>query len=360
MARTSSAISSSSPKFSTDTNKAKMSDFDQIQILRKQYAAAEMELRTMQETAQWTIRQNKEVLMSLKQENKKVRNDLANQIRAPPGRVSLFSGSNMAHPNSRHNNIDSLTPGDGTVISNITSASSVIPQLENQIHVLRRQHDKLLQDKRTVALKLENVQDEISDLLKQAAGAAAQVTAAAELSTAPEAPPSMSSALTISTHHLTSEEQRSLRLLENKLEKVTWKGSEAHAVFKTLEEVLKKLQEEGPVLDACIRELQTAAGVAQEELEASQTGLREASRRRAKSMEALRQMEEMTTKERLTRKKVLDRYHSEASTLHSATQALLKQQFPERPVEFIVRNLREAGPNFRPNSPRAISREGSV
>jgi hypothetical protein len=113
-------------------------------------------------------------------------------------------------------------------------ADRTIEKLEKDVHELRRQHDRLLQEKKSVITKLENLQDSIQELHKASGihdpGTVLQQQPTGTLSAS-------SSRTSVASSALSSREARELRQLENRLDKALIKCNEAQSIRHTYEQV---------------------------------------------------------------------------------------------------------------------------
>lgn len=115
-----------------------------------------------------------------------------------------------------------------------------------------------LQDKKSLAQKLDNLQGSLRDASK-AAGALAAASASAGASPATSVASSTASGASAASS--AGPGARALRQLQNRLEKAALKCNEAAAIRGTYEAVLTRLKQEGPRLEATIRTVQVAVTV---------------------------------------------------------------------------------------------------
>ncbi|KXZ47770.1 hypothetical protein GPECTOR_33g652 [Gonium pectorale] len=292
------------------------------------------ELKASQETAQWTIKQNKNTLLGLKQENKELSAEVARR-----------GGSNE------------LQCKQGTA----TDGERVVERLERQVHELRRAYDKVIKDKKTALQKLDNLHDSLKDLAKVAAAALPPDAAAALPAAAAAAlPPAGVSPVHASSHpsvHASgassvalnasvssaassaiiaaaaaslpanSPAARELRQLQNRLDKATIKANEAYSIRKTYEQVLEKLRAEEPLLEGRIKALQEQRATKQSSLQAATISGREVAAAKEASRSALAAMEAEVAAGRARRAKVLAEMRDKAATLQQTNRVLLQKQF---------------------------------
>ncbi|EFJ47395.1 hypothetical protein VOLCADRAFT_92042 [Volvox carteri f. nagariensis] len=105
-----------------------------IAQLQERLQQLESEFKTSQDTTQWTIKQNKNTLMALKQENK----DLSQEVARRGGSTELQGKQGTA-----------------------TDGERVVERLERQVHEFRRAYDKVIKDKKTALQKLDNLHDSL-------------------------------------------------------------------------------------------------------------------------------------------------------------------------------------------------------
>ncbi|KAG2426195.1 hypothetical protein HXX76_013176 [Chlamydomonas incerta] len=283
---------------------------DMLAQLQERLAQLEADAKASQDQAQWTIKQNKNTLMALKQENK----DLSAE-------VSRRGGSNELQCKS----------------GSATDGERVVERLERQVHELRRGHDKIAKDKKTALQKLDNLHDSLRDLAKVAAGALPSPSGAGAHSHAVSvnaSTGSTASGITLAAISAAaaalpanSAAARELRQLQNRLDKATVKADEAYSIRKTYEQVLEKLRAEEPLLEARIRGLQEQRATKQSAMQAAALSGREAHAAKEAAKQQLAALEEELAAGRARRGRVLAEMREKAATLQHTNRALMQRQF---------------------------------
>ncbi|GIL80031.1 hypothetical protein Vretimale_12860 [Volvox reticuliferus] len=280
---------------------------EMIAQLQERLQNLEAEMKASQDTAQWTIKQNKNILMALKQENK----DLSTEVSRRGGSAEL---------QGRH--------------GSATDGERVVERLERQVHEMRRAYDKVIKDKKTAVQRLDNLHDSLKDLAKVAAAVPSAAAAAASASSMPisaslSSAPSVSAiaAAAASSIPANSPAARELRQLQNRLEKATVKANEAFSIRKTYEQVLEKLRLEEPLMEARIRALEEQKAMKQAALQNAVITGREAQTAKEAAKAALAALEETVAANRSRRARVLTEMRDKAATLQQTNRALLQRQF---------------------------------
>nr|AGW18228.1 axonemal coiled-coil protein ODA10 [Chlamydomonas reinhardtii] len=282
--------------------------------LQERLAQLEADTQASQDQAQWTIKQNKNTLLALKQENK----DLSAE-------VSRRGGSNELQCKS----------------GSATDGGKVVERLERQVHELRRGHDKIAKDKKTALQKLDNLHDSLRDLAKVAAGAAPSPSGSGahshsyshavpvNASTASSASAATMAAISAAAAALpaNSPAARELRQLQNRLDKATVKADEAYSIRKTYEQVLEKLRVEEPLLEARIRGLQEQRATKQSAMQAAALSGREAHAAKEAAKQQLAALAEELAAGRARRGRVLAEMREKAATLQQTNRTLMQRQF---------------------------------
>ncbi|KAG2497484.1 hypothetical protein HYH03_004637 [Edaphochlamys debaryana] len=300
--------------------------------LRERLAQLEADLQSSQETNQWTIKQNKNTLLALKQENK----ELAGEVSRRGGSTELQGKAGTASDGER-----------------------LVQRLERQVHELRRGYDKVIKDKKTAIQRLDNLHDSLRDLAKVAGGAlpgaaegkggsaiAASLSgpagplaglggAALGLSVCSEGSVGSSAgglsqgaiAGAIAALPPNSAAGRELRGLQNRLDKASFKANEAFSIRKTYEQVIEKLRAEEPLLEARIRALEEQRAMKQAAIVTAQLVGREASAAKEATKGELAALEAEVAAGRARRAKALAGAREKAATLQQTNRALMQRQF---------------------------------
>ncbi|GFR52156.1 hypothetical protein Agub_g14687 [Astrephomene gubernaculifera] len=283
--------------------------------LQERLQQLEAEYKASQDTAQWTIKQNKNTLLALKQENK----DLSAEVARRGGSTELQCKTGTA-----------------------TDGEKVIERLERQVHELRRAYDKVVKDKKTALQKLDNLHDSLKDMAKvsAAAASAAAATSAVNASSsaangaaggvnASLASAASTAAIAAAAAALppSSPAARELRQLQNRLDKAVVKANEAYSIRKTYEQVVEKLRSEEPLLEARIRGLEEQRATKQAALQAITLTARDVHSAKDSAKAALVALEAEVAGNRGRRARVLAEMRDKASTLQQTNRALLQRQF---------------------------------
>lgn len=282
--------------------------------LRERLQQLEAELKASQDTAQWTIKQNKNTLLALKQENKELSAEVARR-----------GGSNELQG----------TRGSAS------DGEKAVERLERQVHELRRAYDKVAKDKKTALQKIDNLHDSLRDLQKVAGGGGPSPAASVSASAASSAGSLAAAAAGVGPH---SAAARELRQLQNRLDKATVKANEAYSIRKTYEQVLEKLRVEEPLLQSRIRALEEQRAHKQAALEAATLQGREAHLAKEAAKTALAALEEEVARGRARRGRVLAEMRDKASTLQQTNRALLQRQFQPLSAQPSKQHLHQGGP----------------
>ncbi|GLC76007.1 hypothetical protein PLESTF_001719900 [Pleodorina starrii] len=286
-----------------------------IAQLQDRLQQLEAEFKASQDNAQWTIKQNKNTLLALKQENK----DLSAEVARRGGSTELQGKQGTA-----------------------TDGERVVERLERQVHEMRRAYDKAVKDKKTALQKLDNLHDSLKDTAKVAAvvpsAAAAASASAVPLSASLTSAPSVSAivasaaaasaaAASLPAFAASSPAARELRQLQNRLEKATVKANEAYSIRKTYEQVIEKLRAEEPLLEARIRGLEEHKAMKLAALQAASLTGREVHIAKEGAKATLAALEEEVAANRARRAKVLSEMRDKAATLQQTNRALMQRQF---------------------------------
>ncbi|GIL62393.1 hypothetical protein Vafri_16616 [Volvox africanus] len=281
---------------------------EMISQLQERLQQLETEVKASQDTAQWTIKQNKNILLALKQENK----DLSTEVARRGGSAEL---------QGRH--------------GSATDGERVVERLERQVHEMRRAYDKVIKDKKTAVQRLDNLHDSLKDMAKVAAAVPSAAAAAASASSMPisaslSSAPSVSAiaaAAAAAALPANSPAARELRQLQNRLEKATVKANEAFSIRKTYEQVLEKLRLEEPLMEARIRALEEQKAMKMAALQNGAISGREAQSAKEAAKATLTSLEETVAANRNRRAKVLTEMRDKAATLQQTNRALMQRQF---------------------------------
>ncbi|GLI71262.1 hypothetical protein VaNZ11_016382 [Volvox africanus] len=283
---------------------------EMIAQLQERLQQLETEVKASQDTAQWTIKQNKNILLALKQENK----DLSTEVARRGGSAEL---------QGRH--------------GSATDGERVVERLERQVHEMRRAYDKVIKDKKTAVQRLDNLHDSLKDMAKVAAAVPSAAVAAASASSMPisaslSSAPSVSAiaaaaAAAAAALPANSPAARELRQLQNRLEKATVKANEAFSIRKTYEQVLEKLRLEEPLMEARIRALEEQKVIKMAALQNAAISGREAQSAKEAAKATLASLEETVAANRNRRAKVLTEMRDKAATLQQTNRALMQRQF---------------------------------
>ena len=156
---------------------------DKLDDLRQKYAMLEDDRKAYYESSQWTIKQNKETLQLAKNENKRLRNQLA----------TVRSSTAKGDPNEEE-----------------------YKSLTTHSRILRKRYDECHTEVLKLTRHLERLRDSTMDLQRDA----------------------------VRPTDEDSPQMRYIRLLENRLDKALIKYNEAHSIRKTYEQIVRRLRED--------------------------------------------------------------------------------------------------------------------
>jgi len=250
-----------------------------------------------------TIKQNRQMWMALKQENKQLKQQLMQ-------RRSSTTKANVAEE----------------------AASRSTAVLEKKVHDLRRHYDKIMQDKKTAVAKLANCQDSVQELRK-AAGAVGGLQGGGT-SPRPSSSSTGEQGSSISPGAWGSKEGRLIRQLENRLTKAQLKANEAQSIRRMYEQVLDKVRQEQLGFGPYVQSLEAALQAKDSEHSRLTQALLEAQHAKEKAKQELAGFQAKMISQRAARESVLQEQRAKAGTLGAANRALLAQQFGLKEATF--------------------------
>lgn len=115
----------------------------ELEHLKRKYARLESEQRQSLEATQLTIKQNKQLLVSLKQDNKQIKERLTRSNTSGPAGSTHHSSA-------------------------CATSEAALQKWEREVHQLRATYDQLLQDKRRAVERLERLEDNVKQLAQDA------------------------------------------------------------------------------------------------------------------------------------------------------------------------------------------------
>lgn len=173
-------------------------DVDDVENLRQKYILLEGDRRAYYETSQWTMKQNQETVVTLKKENRELKKQLSSA-------------------NAKRD-------------AGMTPFEKEIRVLEKKVHELRTEHDKLVRERTRGGEKQAKVKEGLQLLEKD-----------------------RSKLLETDSPAL-----RTIRSLENRLDKAMVKQNEAASIGKTYEGIVERLREERLTFDAQLKAVEEA------------------------------------------------------------------------------------------------------
>ncbi|GAX82796.1 hypothetical protein CEUSTIGMA_g10222.t1 [Chlamydomonas eustigma] len=242
---------------------------------------------TSTDSYQWTIDQNKQILAQLKQENKDLKQELSRR------------------------------PSTSTRETGRSQSDKTVEKMEKAVHVLRRQYDKIMQEKKTTLSKLSNLQDSMRDMMKATSGSGSTPS-----NTRP------SSAVDSAAAVLTGPASREVRMMENKLEKAALKANEAQSIQRTYEQVIQRMRQEQLSAELHNRAVQESLRAIIKEQERLVILEKEVQHSKDTATQELMAFEEKLESDRLQRERHLNEQRGQAALMQQANAALLKRQYP--------------------------------
>uniref|UniRef100_A0A7S3QSI4 Uncharacterized protein n=2 Tax=Dunaliella tertiolecta TaxID=3047 RepID=A0A7S3QSI4_DUNTE len=297
-----SRIQSASPRAQSASDSQKLLR-EQIARLQEQCFLLDKESKEAEITMQNTIKQNRQMWMALKQENKQLKQQLMQ-------RRSSTTKANVAEE----------------------AASRSTAVLEKKVHDLRRHYDKIMQDKKTAVAKLANCQDSVQELRK-AAGAVGGLQGGGT-SPRPSSSSTGEQGSSISPGAWGSKEGRLIRQLENRLTKAQLKANEAQSIRRMYEQVLDKVRQEQLGFGPYVQSLEAALQAKDSEHSRLTQALLEAQHAKEKAKQELAGFQAKMISQRAARESVLQEQRAKAGTLGAANRALLAQQFGLKEATF--------------------------
>jgi chromosome segregation ATPase len=262
---------------------------EEIEELKRKITLLDGDKKAYKESSQWTIRQNKDIISQLRQENKILRANLSKKMKADDDVISeVFHSHNLQPPAE-------LRGVSGEVaVRKFDQTVCEMLKKRNKLQHSRRSREQLLAQLSAQAEAMELERNAI------------------------EAAPAGD-----------SEAASQVRQLENRLDKVVVKCSEASHIRKTYEMILEKLQEECLGFDNAIAELEKAISGRKGQLGDLQSMCNDAELAREMARMELNRQEQSMAESRRERERVLGDYRRQADE---------KKEFKEK----VERRLRKS------------------
>ena len=229
-----------------------MTPEEELAELQKKYALLEGDRKAYFETSQWTMKQNKETISSLKKEYKEL--------------LGLVTENAAAGARSQKENEAAAAAG-----------GEELYRLREFSKELKKRYDDLKQSAVRKTRELENRLDSIRDLEVDAVDPAA----------------------------LDSDTTRLIRTLENRLDKALVKFNEARSISQTYEQIIKRLTNERVGFDGQIAALDRSLKQKEKDLDELVLMSHDAGAAKEKAKAELTQVDAQLTKERAEREKAL-------------------------------------------------------
>eukprot|EP00192_Tetraselmis_astigmatica_P002606 CAMPEP_0117668566 /NCGR_PEP_ID=MMETSP0804-20121206/11623_1 /TAXON_ID=1074897 /ORGANISM="Tetraselmis astigmatica, Strain CCMP880" /LENGTH=576 /DNA_ID=CAMNT_0005476477 /DNA_START=100 /DNA_END=1830 /DNA_ORIENTATION=+ len=218
---------------------------DDLEQLRQKYMLLEGDRRAHFETSQWTMQQNRETVLMLKKENRELKKHL----------VDI----------------------GGKKDTKMTPAEKEIRVLEKKVHELRSTYDKLVKERSQSTAKLCRLKERQQGLEKDKS----------------------------SLMQTDGPELRTIRSLENRLDKALVKQNEAASISKTYESIISRLREERVTFDSQLRAVEDTLKAKTGDLEVLNNMAAEAQQAKEQAMADLKAMEAVVERERAHRQREL-------------------------------------------------------
>uniref|UniRef100_A0A061RB48 Axonemal dynein intermediate chain protein n=1 Tax=Tetraselmis sp. GSL018 TaxID=582737 RepID=A0A061RB48_9CHLO len=218
---------------------------DDLDQLRQKYVLLEGDRRAYYETSQWTLKQNQETVHRLKKENKELKRQLS-EVNSQRG---------------------ALEP----------PANKDIRALEKKVHELRATHDRLVADRTRGSEKLMRLKESLQALEKDKQSLLA----------------------------VDSPELRTIRSLENRLDKALVKHNEASSLSRTYAGIAERLRDERATFDSQLRAVEESLRAKGSDLEQLAAMSAEAQQAKEAAMADLRAAEAALARERERRSREL-------------------------------------------------------
>merc|ERR1712194_83959 len=242
---------------------------EQLEDLQRRYQLLEGERKATYETAQLTIRQNKDIVKQMKEEAKSLRQQIASHRNEATPSLEKQVGEKTAHCNG-----------------------------------LKRQLDSLRHESNTKRNQLDDSRAKLDDLQEAANG-----------------------------NNIGSNAQmRQIRVLENRLDKALIKYNEAQSIRRTYEQIVKRLQEERTGFDAQLSQLEETLRAREKDYEELLLLSHDAYHAKEMAQAELHRFEQGVMEERNQRdkevqeKKILVQQRVEMNQRLEDHQKMLKQQ----------------------------------
>jgi hypothetical protein len=229
-----------------------MTPEEELAELQKKYALLEGDRKAYFETSQWTMKQNKDTISSLKKEYKEL--------------LGLVTENAAAGARSQKENEAAAAAG-----------GEELYRLREFSKELKKRYDDLKQSAVRKTRELENRLDSIRDLEVDAVDPAA----------------------------LDSDTTRLIRTLENRLDKALVKFNEARSISQTYEQIIKRLTNERVGFDGQIAALDRSLKQKEKDLDELVLMSHDAGAAKEKAKAELTQVDAQLTKERAEREKAL-------------------------------------------------------
>lgn len=245
---------------------------EEIDELKRKITLLDGDKKAYSESSQWTIRQNKDIISQLRHENKMLRVKLSRKMKADDDVISEVFHSHNQQPPAELRGVS----GEVAVRKFDQTVCEMLKK-RNKLQHARRSREQMLAQ---LSAQVEVMQGERKAIETAPAG--------------------------------DSEAASQLRQLENRLDKVVVKCSEASHICKTYEMILQKLQEECLGFDNAIAALEKGISGRKTQLEDLESMCNDAQLARDMAKLELGRQEQSMAESRRERERILADYRKQA------------------------------------------------